>query len=105
LIGKLDAGVASEWTAFDSTWTTALGATELKIVGLFPGKETITVGGQSFETYKLTLTQKVLVGGAVTATAPLGTFWLAAGIGPVKMILNASTEAVGHYREFKSKNF
>ncbi len=105
LIGKLDAGVGSEWTAFDSTWTTGLGQTELKIVGLFVDQEAITVGGQSFDTYKLTLTQKVLVGGSVTATAPLATFWLAAGIGPVKMILNASTEANGHYREFKSKNF
>ncbi len=105
LIGKLDAGVGVPWTAFDSTWTTAVGATELKIVGEIVDQETITPGGQSFSTYKLTLTQNVLVGGATTATAPLATFWLAPGIGPVQMILNATSEANGHYRVFQSKNF
>ena len=105
LIGKLDAGVGVSWAAFDSSWTIGTAAYELKIVGLFVDQESITVGGQTFSTYKLTLTQNVLAGGATIASSPLATFWLAKGIGPVKMILNATSEANGHYREFHSKNF
>jgi hypothetical protein len=106
LIGKLDAGVGTAWNAFDSTWTTSTGPAELKIVGKIEDTEALTVSGGTFATtYKLTLTENVIVGGATVATLPLATFWLAPNIGPVKMILNATTEANGHYRELKSKNF
>lgn len=106
LIGKLDAGVGSAWNAFDSTWTTNNGQAELKIIGKFEDKEALTVGGETFATtYKATLTENIVVGGTTVATLPLATFWLAPNIGPVKMILNATTEAEGHYREFKSRNF
>ncbi|MDE3057763.1 MAG: hypothetical protein KGJ59_07390 [Bacteroidota bacterium] len=106
LIGKLDAGVANTWKAFDSTWTTSTGNAELEIDGNFVDKEALTVGGQTFTTtYKLTLIEYVKVGGTTVETAPIATMWLVPNIGPVKMILNATVEANGHYREFRSRNF
>jgi hypothetical protein len=106
LIGNLGAGVNTQWNAFDSTWNNGNTTDELKIVGNIPDQESVTVNGTTFtNTYKLTLTENIIVGGATIATAPLATFWLVANIGPVKMILNATIEANGHYRELKSKNF
>lgn len=107
LIAKLDAGIGAEWTAFDSTYTGASGPVRLQIVGKFEGKETLTLAGQTFDTYKATTKRNVYLGGSTTpsVTSPTATLWLVKDIGPVKMILNADGESYGHYREFKSKSF
>jgi len=117
LIAKLDAGMNNEWTAFDSTWTTSPNAlppippntpVRLQIVGKFEGRETLTLGGQTFnDTYKLTTRRKIYLGGSSTPSvdAPTATIWLAPNIGPVKMILNADGESYGHFREYTSRNF
>lgn len=113
LIAKLDAGIGTEWSAFDSTWITPPTAlppntpVRLQIVGKFEAKEDLTLAGQTFSTYRLQTTRKIYLGGSTTpsATSPTATIWLAPNVGPVKIILNADGENVGHYREFKSKNF
>lgn len=117
LIAKLDAGMNSEWTAFDSTWTTSPNAqppippntpVRLQIVGRFDGRETLTMGGQTFtDTYRLTTRRRIYLGGSPTPSvdAPTATIWLAPNIGPVKKILNADGESYGHFREYASRNF
>lgn len=106
-LAKLSQGVGKEWTAFDNTYTAPTGDVRLQVVSKWEAKEDLTVGGQTFSTYKLTTTRKVYLGGSTTPSvvSPTATLWLSPGIGPVKMILNADGENVGHYREFKSKNF
>lgn len=107
LIAKLDAGVGVEWTAFDSTYTSPTGQVRLQIVGKFEGKETLTLIGQTFDTYRVATKRNVYLGGSTTpsVTSPTATLWLVKDLGPVKIILNADGESYGHYREFKSKNF
>ncbi|MGB2868484.1 MAG: hypothetical protein WBD36_08545 [Bacteroidota bacterium] len=105
LIAKLDEGIGVEWTGFDSTWATAVGNVQLKIVGKFVGTESITVGGSTFTAYKLTAVRRVSIGGAAQPESPTATFWLVKDVGPVKVIIDADGESYGHYREFKSKNF
>lgn len=106
-LAQFNVGLGTEFTAFDSTWTGVplLGTVELKIVGEFVDTENLTVGGQSFSVYKLTTVRRVYLGGSKQPDLATATFWLAAGIGPVKMIINADGESAGHYREFRSRNF
>ncbi len=110
LIANLQAGVGTEWSGFDSTWTAQIqpgvtGPVRLQIVGKFEGTETLTLAGQAFSTYKLTAKRRVYLSGVLALEAPTATFWLATNIGPVKMIINADGESYGHSRDFKSKNF
>ena len=104
----LASGIGVEFTCYDSTYnipgpTTA----RLQIVGKFDGTETLTLAGSTFSTYKLTITRRVYLGGSATAASigQTAQLWVAANIGPVKMILGSDDRNYGHYREFSSKNF
>lgn len=111
LAAKLDAGIGISWTAFDSTWTASVGGTltpvRLEIVGVFEGQETLLLSSQTFNAYKLTLSQRIYLGGSATPifADSIASVWLAPNVGPVKMILHSDGENYGHYREFVSKNF
>ncbi|MBI3005092.1 MAG: hypothetical protein HYY49_06700 [Ignavibacteriales bacterium] len=112
LILLADASVAlgKTWSAYDSTFAApSVGTARLEIVGKWEGKETLTLNGATFNTYKLTATRNVYLAGSSTPAPGSGaltaTVWVAAGIGPVKMILNADGESYGHYREYLTRNF
>lgn len=104
---KTDVGVGVEWSGFDNTWTAAAGVVRLQIVGKVEGREALTLGGQSFNPYKITATRKVYLGGATTPAqvGQTATIWLEPNIGIVKFIFNADGESNGFYREYKSRNF
>lgn len=110
LIADLTVGETGSWTAFDSTYT--YGGTHtvrLEIVGKWEGKENLTLNGTSFETYKLATRRNIYLDGSATPAPGSGaltaSIWLAADIGPVKMILNADGESMGNYREYMSKSW
>ena len=108
LVGNIGYGVAAFWTAFDDTVNNADSTYDLKIVGQFADQESLSVGGQMFNTYRTTFTQIVIQDGVVQGNgigAPLATYWFASGIGPVKMIVDATEEKNGYEWDFKSKNF
>ena len=108
LVGNIGYGVASFWSAFDDTLNTADSTYDLKIVGEFADQESLIVGGQTFNTYRTTFTQIVIVDGVVQGNGigvPLATYWFAPGIGPVKMIVDATEQRNGYEWDFKSKNF
>jgi hypothetical protein len=61
-----------------------------------------------FNTYRTTLTQIVIVDGVVQGNGigvSMATYWFAPGIGPVKMIVDATEQSNGYEWDFKSKNF
>lgn len=108
-IAKLDAGVGNEFEVFNQTFTGATGQVRLQVYGKFFAKEPLTVGGSTFNPYRLELGRRIYLG---TSTTPAtqgatATFWLEPGVGPVKMILNAGGAKgyFGHTRNFASKNF
>jgi len=108
LVGNIGYGVASFWSAFDDTLNTADSTYDLKIVGEFADQESLSVGGQTFNTYRTTFTQIIIVDGVVQGNgigAPMATYWFAPGIGPVKMIVDATEQSNGYEWDFKSKNF
>lgn len=108
LVGNIGYGVASFWSAFDDTLNNADSTYDLKIVGEFADQESLSVGGQTFSTYRTTLTQFIISDGVVQGNGigvPLATYWFAPGIGPVKMIVDATEQKNGYEWDFKSKNF
>jgi hypothetical protein len=107
LLVRQDVGVGVEWTGFDSTWQAPTGQVRLQIVGKVEGRESLTVGGQTFNPYKITATRKVYLGGATTPSvqAPTATIWLQPNVGIVKFIFNADGTSGGFYREYRSRNF
>jgi hypothetical protein len=107
LLVRQDMGVGVEWTAFDSSWAAPTGQVRLQVVGKVEGRESLTMGGQTFNPYKITAVRKVYLGGASTPSvqAPTATVWLQPNIGIVKFIFNADGTSGGFYREYKSRNF
>jgi hypothetical protein len=107
LLVRQDLGVGVEWTAFDSTWTAATGPVRLQVVGKVDGRESLTLGGQTFNAYKITATRKVYLGGATTPSvqAPTAELWMQPNVGIVKFIFYADGQSGGFYREYKSRNF
>ena len=108
-IAKLDAGVGNEFTAFDQTFTGATGPVRLLVWGKFSAKAPLTVGGTTFNPYKLELGRRIYLGTSTepATQGPTATFWLEPNVGPVKMILNAGAAKgyFGHTRNFSAKNF
>lgn len=106
-LAQLDKGENNTFTAFDSTWTTGTGDVRLQIVGTFEGRESLSLAGETFNTYRLVTKRQIYLGGSTNPNviATTATLWLAPGIGPVKMILNADSENYGHFREYTGKNF
>lgn len=107
LLVRQDLGVGVEWTAFDSSWTAASGPVRLQVVGKVDGRESLTLGGQTFNAYKVTATRKVYLGGATTPSieVPTAELWLQPGIGIIKFVFYADGQSGGFYREYKSRNF
>ncbi len=107
LLVRQDVGVGVEWTAFDSTWTAATGPVRLQVVGKVEGRESLTLGGQTFNAYKVTAVRKVYLGGATTPSvqSPTAELWLQPNVGIVKFIFYADGTSGGFYREYKSRNF
>ena len=107
LLAKLDAGVGVDWVGLDDSWSTTSGQLRLQIVARFDAKAPVTVGGQTFSAYRVTVIRKIYLGGSSTPllSAETSSVWLAPGIGIVKFILNSDGETSGFYRELKSKNF
>lgn len=107
LLVKQTAGVGVEWTAFDSTWTAPTGLVRLQIVGKIDARASLTVGGQTFNPYKVTATRKIYLGGSATpsTTGTTAEIWLEPAIGIVKFIYHSDGETPGFYREYKSRNF
>lgn len=108
LVGNIGYGVDAFWTAFDDTIKSADSTYILKIAGQFADQESLSVGGQTFNTYRTTFTQFIIENGVVQGNGlgvPMATYWFAPGIGPVKMIVNATKQTYGYEWDFKSKNF
>jgi len=106
LVGDIGDGVAAYWPAFVDSAITGDSTVVLKVAGQFADQESLTVGGQSFNTYRLELTENIIVDGVVRdVNIPLATYWFASGIGPVKMIVDATEQKNGYEWDFKSKNF
>jgi hypothetical protein len=104
---RQDLGIGTEWSAFDSTWTIATGSVRLEVVCKVEGREMLSLGGQSFNAYKVVATRRVYLGGASvpSVTGATATVWLEPNIGIVKFIYNADGETPGFYREYASRNF
>jgi len=110
LLVKENATVGESWVAFDSTYTSlsgAIGTARLKVDCVFEGKQTLTLNGQTYETYKLVATRSVFVGGSSTPASQgaTATVWLVPGVGIVKFIFNSDGETPGFERDLLSKNY
>jgi len=115
LTGDIQDGVGAYWGAFvdssrilDSTSGVLVDSTYgLIIAGHIADQESLTVGGQSFTTYRLLLTHNDLADGLVQGEPdiPIATYWFSPGIGPVKIIVNATKQSTGYEWDFQSKNF
>jgi hypothetical protein len=107
MLVRQDMGVGTEWTAFDSSWTAPTGVVRLQIVGIVEKTESITVGGSTFNTYKVVATRKIYLGSATTPSVvgTTATIWLAPNIGIVKFWYNSDGETPGFSRDYKSRNF
>jgi hypothetical protein len=108
-IAQLDKGVGVEFTVYDQTFTGAAGSVRLVVWGKFYAKEPKTIGGITWNPYRLELGRRVYLGTSSTPATqgPTATFWLEPNVGPVAMILNAGGAKgyFGHTRNFASKNF
>ncbi|OGU77446.1 MAG: hypothetical protein A2V93_09680 [Ignavibacteria bacterium RBG_16_34_14] len=107
-LSKSTMGVGREWIAYTKNYTSAtLGPIRFEIIGKFETKETFTIAGTNYETYKLTATRKIYLGSSTTAIS-IGTtaiLWLAPNVGPVKIILIGDAENHGKSQTMTSKNF
>ncbi len=106
-LSKSTEGIGKEWVAYTANYTSAtLGIIRFEIVGMFE-RETLTISGTNYETYKLTATRKIYLGTSSTAVS-IGTtaiLWLAADIGPIKIILIGDGESHGKSQTMTSRNF
>jgi len=106
-LSKSTEGVGKEWVAYTANYTSAtLGVIKFEIVGMFE-RETLTLSGTNYDTYKLTATRKIYLGNSTTAVS-IGTtaiLWLAPNIGPVKIILIGDGESHGKSQTMTSRNF
>ena len=109
---QLTPGMGVEFTAYDSTYNIILSGqsttARLLIAGIFNGTETWTLAGQTFTTYKLTISRKVYLNSSSTPVSPVqqtAVFWIAANVGPIRMILNADDRNYGNFKEYSGKNF
>lgn len=101
-------GLGEGWSCFDSTWTSATGSKiRMHIKGVWAAaKDTVTGrNAVKYASYKFTATRDLYVGGTLASAGATATVWFYPGVGPVKMILNASPTDYGHFREILSKNF
>lgn len=108
-IAQLDQGLDKEFIVFNETFTGATGPVRLLVWGKFSAKSSLTIGGTTFNPYKLELGRRVYLGTSTepATQGPTATFWLEPNVGPVKMILNAGGAKgyFGHTRNFSAKNF
>ncbi|HEX9739199.1 MAG TPA: hypothetical protein VGA29_00380 [Ignavibacteriaceae bacterium] len=106
-LSKSTEGVGREYVAFTANYTSAtLGPIRFEIVGKFD-RETLTIAGTNYNTYKLTATRRIYLGSSTSAVS-VGTtavLWLAADIGPVKIILIGDAESHGKSQTMTAKNF
>ncbi len=101
-------GLGEGWSCLDTTWTSATGSKiRMHIKGVWStAKDTVTGrNAVKYASYKLTATRDLYVGGTLASSGATATVWFYPGVGPVKMILNASPTDYGHFREILSKNF
>ena len=108
LVGNIGYGVASFWSAFDDSATIGDSSYDFKTIGEFADQESLSVGGQMFNTYRLTLTRVLISDGVVQGNgvgASIATYWFAPAVGPVKIIVDATETKNGYELDFKSKNF
>ena len=106
-LSQSTAGVGKEYTAYTANYTSAtLGNIRFDIVGQFD-KETLTLSGTNYDTYKLTATRKIYLGTSTVAasTGTTAVLWLAPNIGPVKIILIGDGESNGKIQTMTAKNF
>ena len=99
--------VGREYVTYSANYSSAtLGDIKFEIVGMFE-KETITISGTNYDTYKLTATRKIYLGSSNVAasTGLTAKLWLAPNIGPVKIILIGDAESHGKIQTMTSKNF
>lgn len=106
-LSKSTEGVGREYVAYTANYTSAtLGPIRFEIVGKFD-RENLTVAGTTYNTYKLTATRRIYLGTSTSAVS-VGTtavLWLAADVGPVKIILIGDAESHGKSQTMTSKNF
>ena len=107
-LSQSTAGVGNEYIAYSETYNSAAlgGNIKFDIVGQFD-KETLTISGTNYDTYKLTATRKIYLGTSTVAasTATTAVLWLAPNIGPIKIILIGDGESNGKIQTMTSKNF
>lgn len=107
-LSKSSEGVGREWTAFSANYTSAiLGDIKFDLVGKFEAKETLTIGGTDYETYRLVSTRKIYLGSSTTPASEGTTavLWLSPNIGPVKIILIGDDESHGKSQTMTARNF
>jgi len=107
-LSKSSEGVGREWEAFSSIYNSAAlgGDIRFEIVGMFE-RESLTIAGTNYNTYKLTATRNIYLGNSTVAssTGTTAILWLAADVGPVKIILIGDDESHGKSQTMTSKNF
>jgi hypothetical protein len=108
-LAKPSEGLDKEWTAFSGVFFASAYGTEirLEILAKFTGKETLTIGGQAYESYILRAYRKVFLQAnnqelSIGETAKL---WLAPNVGPIKIILIGDAESPGKSQTMTAKNF
>ena len=95
------------WEAYDSTFAGASGAVRLRVEGQFTAREQLSLGGQTFNTYKLIATRKIYLGGSETASVSQQTaaLWLEPGLGIVRFIFDSDGETPGFDRNYLTRNW
>jgi hypothetical protein len=107
LAGDSQDGVGAYWHGFVDSSRSGDSTFGLWIVGHFADEESLSVGGQAFDTYRLAITTDNLIDSLVTGEPdiPMATYWFSPGIGPVKIIVNATKQSNGYEWDYKSRNF
>ncbi len=108
-------GLATAWTAFDTTVTGNIpgvgsAPVRLQIFGEILGQVSITDSSSAHtvypKAYKVRTWRKITAGGIVVQDdATTAILWLAADVGPVQVNVAGDTENYGFFRVLKSRNF
>lgn len=103
------AGIGREFISFDQNFISFANPSapmtiQLRYVGKWAKKETLSVHGQQFIAYNLITSRTASISGILISSGIVMRMWFADSIGPVRMFLAGDAESNGHYRELISTN-
>lgn len=110
-LAKPRTGIGAKFTCFDENFTSYLYGVNntipinLKIEGIFEGKESITIDTVNYTTYRLVISRKVYSGSNLLSQGPIAKLWLVENVGPIQMLLFGDAESNGNFRKMVRKNF